>query len=82
VIAACDIINNKNALDKMEKQIGAISVLTDLWWVVERCFNFKPDLDPFEFILANMKDFSFPVPRRCWKKKTIPFYQENLLEAA
>jgi hypothetical protein len=80
---------NLNARGMTVEQLQSQTIIHNYWnkredrtTAVERCFNFKPKLDPFEFVVENMKDFIFPVPRKRWKKKVHSLIQENMLAAA
>lgn len=80
---------NLNARGMTIEQLQSQTIIHNYWnkredgtTAVERCFNFKPDLDPFEFIVERMKDYIFPVPRQRWKKKARSLFQENILAAA
>jgi hypothetical protein len=80
---------NLNARGVTEEQLESQTIIHNYWnkredgtIAVERCFDFKPALDPFEFIVKSMKDFLFPVPRCRWKKKVSSLFQENMLAIA
>jgi hypothetical protein len=80
---------NLNARGMTVEQLEAQTIIHNYWnkredgtTAVERCFNFKPELDPFEFIVKNMNSFLFPMPRRHWKKKGHSLSQENTLAIA
>jgi hypothetical protein len=80
---------NLNARGMTIEQLQSQTIIHNYWnkredgtTAVERCFNFKPKLDPFEFIVESMKDYAFPFPRHRWKKKVHSLFQENTLAAA
>jgi hypothetical protein len=80
---------NLNARGMTIEQLQSQTIIHNYWnkredgtTAVERCFNFKPNLDPFEYIVDSMKDYIFPVPRQRWKKKARSLFQENMLAAA
>jgi len=80
---------NLNARGMTIEQLQSQTIIHNYWnkredgtTAVERCFNFKPNLDPFEFIVEKMKGYIFPVPRQRWKKKSRSLFQETMLAAA
>ena len=69
-----------------EAQLESQTIINNYWnkrpdgtTAVERCFNFKPKIDLFEFVIQNMKDL--PVPRRRWQKNIPNYLQQNILTA-
>ena len=67
-----------------ESQLESQTIINNYWikradgtTAVERCFNFKPENDLFEFIVKHMKEL--PLPRHHEKKQILPFIQGNVL---
>lgn len=69
-----------------EAQLESQTIINNYWnkradgtTAVERCFNYKPEINLFEFIVKNMKDL--PIPRRRWHKNISNYLQLNILAA-